>query len=467
MSGFFMAAFINLKYTSQTLRLALPVMITQLGQVSVNIFDNIIVGKMLGADALASVALANSVFFTIVVCIMGFSLAMPPLISEADAKKDSSYISTIFQHGMVINVALGILSSILLLLGLPLLFELKQPPHIIPDTLKFLEISAYTIIPFMIFQTYRETAEGLGCTAQVTKATILGNIINILLNYTFIKGLFGLTPMGVQGSSLATFISRILMLVFLVIILLKHPKVKNYIQVFSFKVKDYSKSTFKRLLGLGFPTAMQMLFEVSAFAGASFICGLVSSRDIAAHQIALSVASATFNLGIGFSVASTIMVGNKLGEKDFNGLRQVGINNLKIVFLFMALCGLGIILARKILPEYFTQTKDIGVVLIATKLLIVAALFQLSDGLQVTVLGCLRGIQDVKIPSIITGVAYWLIAIPLGYFLCITMGMGTLGMWIALGIGLTLSASLLIVRFLKKSKSNLTEQDILTNKKFI
>ncbi len=224
------------------------------------------------------------------------------------------------------------------------------------------------------------------------------------------------------------------------------------------KLNLFKKEIFEKLIRLGFPTALQMFFEVTAFAGAAFICGLVSARDIAAHQIALSMASFTFNLCIGFSVASTVMIGRKLGEKDFVNLEKVGFNNLKIAFLFMLACGIFFIFGRNILPTFFTKKEDIDVILLASKLMIIAALFQLSDGIQVTALGCLRGIQDVKIPSILTFIAYWVVAIPLGYYLTITQKMGAFGMWIALGIGLTISAVLLVLRF-----RNLSEKKIKNN----
>ena len=207
---------------------------------------------------------------------------------------------------------------------------------------------------------------------------------------------------------------------------------------------------FNRMLKLGFPTAMQMLFEVTAFAAAAFICGLISATDIAAHQIALSMASFTFNLCIGFSVASTVMIGGKLGEKKFLEIKEIGINNLKLSFLFMLCSGVFFIIARDVLPTFFTKKEDVEVIALASKLLIIAALFQLSDGVQVTALGTMRGLQDVKIPSIITFVAYWVITIPLGYYLCVQREMGAWGMWIALGIGLTISAVLLVRRFLNK-----------------
>ena len=442
---------LNPDYTKKTLQLAIPVMLTQLGQVSVHLFDTIIVGNLLGSDALASVSLGNAIFFSVFVFALGMSFAIPPLVSEAHAQSNHNEINRVFRHGFVINLSVGILLMILLLVASPLLYHLNQPPKIIPDTIVFLEMMAYSIIPFMIFQTLRETSEGLSYTIGVTKATILANILNVALNYVFIKGMFGFPAMGVQGSALATLVSRIFMVIFLYFVLKNHEKTKRYIKDFSLQISSFSKELFQKMIKLGIPTALQMFFEVTAFAAAAFICGLISAHDIASHQIALSMASFTFNLCIGFSVASTVMIGNRLGEKNFVELRKQGINNLKIVFIFMFVCGIFFVIGRNILPTFFTQKEDIEVIELASKLLVIAALFQLSDGVQVVALGCLRGIQDVKIPSILTFIAYWVITIPLGYFLCYTMKMGAFGMWIALGLGLSISAILLVVRFLRLS----------------
>lgn len=444
-------SFLNKNYTKEALTLALPVMLTQVGQVSVNLFDNIIVGKLLGADALASVSLGNAVFFSMFVLALGFSFAIPPLVSEAHSRKDHKTINSVFSHGFIINMSVGIILMLILLLGLPLLYHSGQPAKIIPDTVDFLWIMAISIVPFMAFQTLREVSEGLSYTIGVTKATIIANVINIVLNYVLIQGIWIFPEMGVKGSALASLIARIFMVVFLYFVLMKEPKTKQYIKEFSLKMQVFSKKMFEKMVRLGFPTALQMFFEVTAFAGAAFICGLISSHDIASHQIALSMASFTFNLCIGFSVASTVMIGRKLGEQNFVELRKIGINNLKISFLFMCFCGLILILGRNILPTFFTKPEEVEVIMLASKLMIIAALFQLSDGIQVTALGMLRGLQDVKIPSIITFIAYWLITIPLGYFLCVTMEMGAFGMWIALGLGLTISAFMLVKRFLDMS----------------
>lgn len=448
-------AFLNREYTNACLKLALPVMLTQVGQVSVNLFDNIIVGKLLGAQALASVSLGNAVFFSIFVFALGFSFAIPPLVSEAHSRNDHNTINSVFRHGFIINLSIGLLLMILMLLAMPLLYHMDQPAEIIPDTVSFLSIMTISIVPFMAFQTLREFSEGLSFTIGVTKATIIANVINIVLNYVFIKGMFGFPAMGVKGSALASLIARLFMMAFLYYILLHHKGTRRYIKHFSLKIAGFSKNMFRKMLKIGFPTALQMFFEVTAFAGAAFICGLISAHDIASHQIALSMASFTFNLSVGFGVASTVMIGRRSGERDFIGLKKVGINNLKIVFIFMVFCGSFFIIGRDILPTFFTKKEDVDVILLASKLLIIAALFQLSDGVQVVTLGILRGIQDVKMPSIITFIAYWIFTIPLGYFLCVTLEMGAYGMWIALGLGLTISALMLVRRFFKLSQSKI------------
>lgn len=434
-------------YTKEALTLALPVMLTQVGQVSVNLFDNIIVGRLLGADALASVSLGNAVFFSLFVLALGFSFAIPPLVSEAHSQKNHSIINSVFSHGFVINMSVGILLMAFLLIAMPGIEHLGQPEKILPDTIDFLTIMAISLVPFMAFQTLREVSEGLSYTIGVTKATIFANIINIALNYVFIKGLWIFPEMGVKGSALASLIARIFMVIFLYFVLLKEPKTRQYIKAFSLKISVFSKNMFEKMIRLGFPTALQMFFEVTAFAAAAFICGLVSAKDIASHQIVLSMASFTFNLCIGLSVSSTVMIGRKLGEQNFVELRKIGINNLKITFIFMFICGVLFIMGRNLLPTFFTKPDEVEVLLLASQLMIIAALFQLSDGIQVTALGMLRGLQDVKIPSIYTFIAYWIITIPLGYFLCVTQKMGAFGMWIALGLGLTISAVMLVFRF--------------------
>lgn len=452
--------FLNANYTRESLKLALPVVVTQVGQASVNLFDTMMVGKMLGADAMTSVSLGNSVFFIFFVLALGFSLAIPPLVSEAQAQENHDRINSVFRHGFVINLIAGIILTIIIFSIRPLLYHLGQDPAIIPDTISYLGISAFTIVPFMMFQTLRETSEGLSYTIGVTKATIVGNILNIALNYVLIKGVWIFPEMGVRGSATATLIARIFMMFFLLYILSKHSTTKRYIKDFSIKANLFKKEMFRQMLKLGLPTSLQMFFEVSAFAAAPFICGLVSKSESAGHQIVMSMASFTFNLCIGLSVASTIMVGKRMGTKDFVSAKEIGINNLKMVFIVMSLCCAAFIIGKDTLPNLFViENQDAEVLKLASSLMVIASLFQLSDGTQIVSLGALRGFQDVKVPSIITLIAYWGVTIPLGSYLCVGLGMGAYGMWVGFGVGLTISSILLISRFLKKSNDKIRTQN--------
>lgn len=450
-----MTLFLDKNHTRECMKLAIPVMLTQLGQISVNLFDNMMVGKMLGANALASASLANSVFISLLIFAMGFSFAIPPLVSEAQAQNNHQKINSIFSHGFVLNIGIGIILTLLLLVISPLLYYTKQPPQVIPDAITYLNIITLGIVPIMAFQTLREVSEGLSYTFGVTVATIGANVINIALNYVFMKGLFGIEPMGIAGAAYATLISRFFAIIFLYFVMKNHQITQRYILEFSIKFGSFKKEIFDSLVKLGLPTALQLFFEVTAFALAAFICGLVSAKDIAAHQATLTLASFTFQLCAGFGVASTIMIGKKRGEKDFIEARNIGINNMKITLLFMSICCIGFTFGRDILPTYFVKEHEVEVIALASQLLLIASLFQLSDGLQMVTLGCLRGMQDVKVPSIITFIAYWLLTLPLGYFLCVTLKMGALGMWISFAVGLTVSAVLLVWRFLKINKQNI------------
>lgn len=413
------------------------------------------VGRLVNANALASVSLANSVFFSMFVLGLGISLAIPPLVSAAHAQKNDGEIHSVFRHGFILNIGVGLVLMLFLLAFRPLLWHMDQPIEILPNASDYLTIMALSLVPFMAFQTLREVSEGLGYTIGVTIATILANILNIIFNYLLITGSYGFPKMGVLGSAVSTLMARIFMLILLYFIVANHKTTKRFIRAFSLRFHEFKKEIFSKMLKLGLPTALQMFFEVTAFAGASFICGLVSSRDIASHQIALSLASFSFNLCIGISVASTIMIGRKMGENNFIELRKIGINNLKITFLFMLVCGLVFIFGRNTLAAFFARKEEAEVIASAAQLLIIAALFQLSDGIQVVSLGILRGMQDVKKPSLITFIAYWIITIPMGYILCVRVGMGALGMWIAFGVGLTFSALFLVARFLKSSSERI------------
>lgn len=444
-------------------------MITQAGQVMVNLVDNIMVGGLggrfdyivdeeLGKTALGAVSLGNAVFITTLVVAFGFSFAISPLIAAADAKKDTHTASKIFTHGLMLNLILASLLLIVLEFISPILYHMGQPLDVIDMAIPYLSIMAWSLIPIMIFQTFRQFSEGLSLTIPVTIATIFGNIINIVFNYAMIYGNWGFPRLEVAGAGWGTFIARISMLIAMVLILFYFKKSKSYLKEVRFRDIDHSIS--KKLLKLGIPTAFSSFFEVSAFSGAAFICGYALTQDasglesakdnLAAHQIAISLASVSFMMCMGLGVAATVRVANQLGLGDYKTMREAGFSSILMAVAFMGICGIAIVLFRYQLPLLYLDNLE--VIQLAATLLIVAALFQLSDGIQLVALGALRGMQDVLIPSIITFISYWLIALPLGALLAIHFELQALGMWIGLLFGLTVSAIMLLLRFHKQTK---------------
>lgn len=429
------------------LKLALPIMAGQLGQITVYIADNIMVGR-LGATSLAAVSLAVAIVAVPTVAAMGIAFALPPLVSESDGAGTDQKISQYFKHSLVINILIGLISCALLTFGLPLISSLGQDPVVAELSKGYMRYSAYGMVPMMIFLTFRSYADGMSETLPPMIAMIAGNVLNIVLNYAFIFGRWGVPMMGVEGAAVASLIARIFMVVILIGIMLKWKNLWKHIHRCNFRI--YQSQTFLKILSLGIPTSLQMFFEISAFSGAALIMGMVSSNTQAAHQIAINISSITFMVCTGLAMASTIRVGNQLGKRDFSKLRDAGVSALLQVTLMMAICSLGFVLLRHALPLIYIN--DPVVVDIAASLLIFAAIFQIPDGLQVTALAALRGIQDVKTPTFITFVSYYVFGIPISYFAAIHWGLGGGGVWLGLLIGLTISSSLLTFRFHRLSR---------------
>uniref|UniRef100_UPI0039A6BA21 MATE family efflux transporter n=1 Tax=Ornithobacterium rhinotracheale TaxID=28251 RepID=UPI0039A6BA21 len=439
-------------------------MLSQAGQIVVNVADNVMVGGLggrfdhveniqLGTTALAGVALGNSVLFIIMSTAFGFSFGMSPLVAQSDAKNNIQRGAKVFSHGLLLNLIITALLLIVLFSIEPLLFKMKQPVEVVQAAIPYIRIAGISIIPLMIFQSLRQLSEGLSLTLNVAIATIVANVLNIFFNYLFIYGNWGMPRLEIAGAALGTLISRIIMIVLLLVLMLKNPKTRMYLKAVSFKIFD--KYIFRKLVSLGTPTALQMFFEMGTFSAAAFICGMAGTDQLAAHQIALNLASITFMLCIGISTAATVRVGNQWGVKHFQNLRKAGFSAIVMTMAIMSLSGISFIVFRHTLPEIYTE--DLAVISIAAQLLIVAALFQLADGIQVTALGSLRGMQDVFIPAVITLVAYFVIALPLGYYLTIPKEMGAFGMWIGLGLGLIFSAIALVLRFYLKTKQLLLQ----------
>ncbi len=426
------------------LRLAIPVVISQLGHTLVHTADSIIVGHFAGTIPLAAVSLVNSIFTIILMIGIGISYGLTPLIAQASGRGHFAECGKLLVNSLVINAVTGITLYLAAYFGAGLILDrMDQNPDVVREARPYLRLLGFSIIPLMIFQTFRQFAEGLGFTRQAMMISIWGNLINVCLGIVFVRGLFGIEPMGVSGVGWSTLIDRMIMAGIMAMYVMRSVNFTAYLV--SFRSRFLNFRTIRAILGIGTPVAMQYTFEVSAFSAAAILIGMISAVDQAAHQVAISLAAMTYMMASGVSAAATIKTGNNFGKGHFSDLRNSAISSYHIVLLFMTVTAIIFMVFNNLLPWLYTSDKD--VITIAAQLLIIAGLFQLFDGAQVVGLGVLRGIRDVNIPTLITFIAYWIVGLPIGYYLGISLGMGANGIWYGLTLGLFMSALLFFIRF--------------------
>ena len=442
------------KYTKEfryNINLSYPVIIGLLGHTMVQFVDNVMVGQ-LGTAELAAVSLGNSFFFLAMALGIGFSTAITPLVAETDGMKNIIKGRNVFIHGLILCFLLGIFLSSSVLLSKPFLFQMGQPDEVAVLAFPYLKWVGISLIPLICFQGFKQFSEGLSYTRPAMYATLLGNIFNICLNYFLIFGYWIFPKMGVEGAALGTFFSRCLMLVFITFYVRYNKRFIKYVKNIKFKTPDWV--LFKKIIRLGFPSAMQMFFEVLFFTFAIWLSGFLGKNPQAANQIALNLSSMTFMFAMGLGVTAMIRVGNQKGKKDYVALKRIAYSIFLLIFLFDIVFCLLFLLANEHLPWLYLdrnnplQSTDVNeVVTIASSLLIASAFFQISDGIQAVVLGALRGLQDVNIPAWITFFSYGIFGIPISYYLALYSDLGAFGIWIGLLSGLTSSALLLFLRF--------------------
>jgi multidrug resistance protein, MATE family len=418
------------QYTKEfryNLRLAFPVIIGLLGHTFVQLVDNIMVGQ-LGTAELAAVSLGNSFFFVAMSLGIGFSTAITPLIAETDGAKDVIGGRNVFIHGLLLCFSLGVFLTLGVILSKPLLFQMGQPEEVVELAYPYLQWVAISLIPLVFFQGFKQFSEGLSHTRPAMYATLLGNI------------------------AIGSLFARCSMLLFMAFYVRFSPHFSNYVRKISFKKPQWS--LFQKIINLGFPSALQMFFEVIFFTAAIWLSGFLGKNEQAANQIALNLSSMTFMFAMGLGVTAMIRVGNQKGKNDFFKLREVAHSIFVLIFIFDVLFCLLFLLLHNLLPWIYLDGSNVlefadvnEVVQIASTLLIVSAFFQISDGLQAVVLGALRGLQDVNIPAWITFFSYGIFGFPIAYYLGIYTDLATTGIWIGLLSGLSSSALLLFIRF--------------------
>lgn len=437
--------------------LAYPIVLGMLGHTLVGIVDNVMVGK-LGPTELAAVSLANSFVFIGMSLGIGFSTAITPLVAEADGENSLVKGRSVFHHGLVLCTILGLTLFGLIYAAKPIIDYMGQPKEVVVLAKPYLDLVAFSLIPLIIFQGYKQFADGKSATRHAMWANLLCNVIHLFLNIVLIHGIWFFPKMGMLGAAVGTVISRVVMVVYMHYVLRSKTKFKPYFEGFSWQ--SIGKTMTNKIIALGLPSAMQMFFEVALFTGAIWLCGKIGTASQAANQIALSLATFTFMFVSGLGVAGMVRVGNQKGIKDYRKLQIVARSIFLLAILIQGFFALVFILTHTFLPELFLEeTHDVlkmqenqDVVRIASKLMLIAAFFQLFDGIQVTVLSALRGLQDVKVPMYLTFGAYWLIGFPISIMLGLFTDLKAVGVWIGLLSGLAAAAILLYVRFQSLSK---------------
>ena len=442
------------QYTKEfqyNLRLAYPVILGMLGHTFVAFADNIMVGQ-LGTAELAAVSLGNSFVFIAMSLGIGFSTAITPLVAEADGAKNSANGKSALKHGLVLCTVLGISLFAIILLCKPLLHHMKQPPEVVELAIPYLDLVAFSLVPLIMFQAFKQFSEGLSQTKYPMYATILANVVNVIINYLLIFGSFGFPKLGIVGAAIGTLVSRFIMVGYIYFLLRRKDKYQPYVTNFNFR--KIERVVINKIIGLGFPSALQMFFEVAIFTAAIWLSGVLGKNAQAANQIALNLSSMTFMVGMGLGVAAMVRVGNQKGLQNFKDLKRIGESIFVLTLLLEIVFATLFLLGRNWLPTLYLDVDDAinladntEVIVIAAKLLLIAAFFQISDGIQVVVLGALRGIQDVKIPTLITFIAYWLIGFPVSYYFGLFTEYKSSGIWMGLLLGLTASAVMLYIRF--------------------
>ena len=431
-------------------------MLGMLGHTFVAFADNVMVGQ-LGTAELAAVSLGNSFVFIAMSLGIGFSTAITPLVAEADSANNISQGKNAFKHGLILCTLLSVILFLIILLLKPLMYYMDQPKEVVELAIPYLNYVALSLIPLIIFQALKQFSDGLSNTKYPMYATILANVINIVLNYLLIFGSFGFPKLGIVGAAIGTLFSRIIMVYFLWMIFKSKDKFRPYITNFNFKKIEQKISA--KLFNLGFPSALQMFFEVGIFTAAIWLSGVLGKNPQAANQIALNLSSMTFMVGIGLSVAAMVRVGNQKGLNDFISLRRIAFSIFFLTFIIEIIFASFFLIFRDWLPTLYIDGDTLvnindnkEVVLIASKLLLVAAFFQIFYGLQVAILGALRGLQDVKIPAFITFISYWIVGFPVSYYLGLYTSLESIGIWIGLFTGLFVASILLYIRFNYLSK---------------
>ncbi|WP_415062006.1 MATE family efflux transporter [Bdellovibrio sp.] len=423
-------------------KLAGPIIVGQVGQNVITLVDTLMVGA-LGSIALGASAFAGSVFVVFLIFGLGMLAPVTALFARMQGQENYPEGGVLLRHSVFIALGVSALIIGLLYLLLPNLHWFGQTPEILTLGASFFEIITWSVLPSLLYQTYKQFTDGIGKTKVAMFVMLFGVLFNIAGNYVLIHGHYGFPKLGLNGAAYATLMARTLMALIMIAYVHWHSQFKHYLT--ERWTHRFDHHLLKNMLRLGLPNGLTFVFEVGAFASAAIMMGWFGAAPLAAHQITISLASTSFMITLGIGIASSIRVAYELGRGDYSLARFAGFTAIKLGSYYMGLCALGFFFLRHWFPTLYVTDQD--VITWAAQLLIVVAIFEVFDGIQAIAIGALRGMSDTQWPSVIAFFSYWIMGLPIGYLLAFHGGAGPVGIWIGLLLGLICASILLTLRF--------------------
>jgi len=431
-----------------TLRLALPLVFGQLSAIGMNVIDALLAGH-LDAHTLASVAIGASVWSLAIVTAIGVMMALPPSVAQLNGAGRREMIGPLFRQALWLALGLGLLLFLGVRFGGALLVaRIGVDAPLLPDVTRFLHAIAFGAPALTVFFALRGLGEGVGMSRPTMYFSVLGLALLGPIGYVLMYGAFGVPRLGALGSGIATALVLWLQTIAFALYVLRSRRYRDLHLAARFEAPQWN--ALRELLHIGVPMGVTLLMEAGLFVAVALVIGTLGTDVVAGHQVAINVASVTFMVPLGLALATTVRVGHAVGRGDAQGVRDAG-----LVGIVLTLCtqlvssGLMLLLPQRIAALY---TADAGVIALASQLLVLAGLFQFSDGIQVAANGALRGLKDTRIPMFITLFAYWGVGMPVGWWLAFPHGLGARGMWMGLIAGLSMAALLLSRRFWKLAR---------------
>ncbi|HVY75607.1 MAG TPA: MATE family efflux transporter [Puia sp.] len=445
-----MSGSIHITEAKNTVKLALPIILGELAQMSLHLIDTAMVGAISYKHLAAASLVMNAVNIPFVLGI-GMTISVSQMVSMANGRRDDNRVSHYLYNGFCLCTVFALLISFGLILSRRVLFHLGQDPEVARLAFPFMLMVGISIIPMLLFMTLKQFTDGLEYTRTAMILSLGALPLNAFLNWLLIYGHWGFPRLELVGAGWATLITRLVIFIILALIILRHGTFSRYMRI-SREQWKLNRTTLGELLHIGVPSSLQLGLEVSAFAVSGIIIGTIGAAVQAAHQIALSCASFTFMVSMGLSQAGSIRVSNAYGRGEWRLIRIIGKTTLVTAFIYGSCCAIAFVIFRDRLPYLFNENPE--VVRLATMLLLFAAVFQISDSTQAIGAGLLRGIKDVKVPTAFVSIAYWAIGIPVGYLLAFRFRMEARGIWLGFIVGLTMASILLMIRFIRMSREH-------------